>query len=123
MKKKTSHGVKILEWVKPEEQTCSLGKSVWSIPRLFNLSSKLPVLDVPIEHLNIYNTYKEISLREMVSHFNAVNAADLSYPIILDEDGIIMDGRHRIMKALMLGRKTIKAVRFEQNPPPCRYNK
>jgi len=41
-------------------------------------------------------------------------------PIILDEDGELMDGRHRIMKALLIGLETVKAVRFDQNPPPCR---
>lgn len=53
-------------------------------------------------------------------HMAAINAADLSYPIILDEDGEIMDGRHRIMKAMLAGEKTIKAVRFDENPSPCK---
>jgi len=55
----------------------------------------------------------------MVMHMRAVSNADLNYPIILDEDGEILDGRHRIMKALFLGKETIKAVRFEENPRPC----
>lgn len=113
--------MKIPKWVGIEEQSCTLGKSLWSIPRLLTLSKGLPVFEVPLDHLNVYNNYTELSLREMVMHFAAVNAADLSFPIILDEDGIIMDGRHRIMKALLLGEKTIKAVRFDENPPPCRF--
>jgi hypothetical protein len=56
----------------------------------------------------------------MVMHIKAVENADLKCPIILDEDGEIMDGRHRIMKALWKGKKTIKAVRFDVNPSPCR---
>jgi ParB-like chromosome segregation protein Spo0J len=51
----------------------------------------------------------------------AVNAADLSKPIILNEDGELLDGRHRIMKALLVGHSTIKAVRFDENPSPCKY--
>jgi len=61
-----------------------------------------------------------LTLREMVMHMKAVNDADMECPIILDEDGDIMDGRHRIMKAILLGLPTIKAVRFEDNPNPCR---
>jgi len=76
-------------------------------------------MDIPLEHLNIYHKYKDITLRDMVMHMKAVNDADLSYPIILDEDGEIMDGRHRLMKALLTGVKTIKAVRFDENPSPC----
>jgi len=30
-----------------------------------------------------------------------------------------MDGRHRLMKAMLLGHETIKAVRFDENPSPC----
>lgn len=52
-------------------------------------------------------------------HMHAVEAADLSCPIILDEDGEIMDGRHRVMKALYLEQPTIRAVRFDVNPTPC----
>ena len=38
----------------------------------------------------------------------------------MDEDGEIMDGRHRMMKCLLEGIETIKAVRFEENPYPCK---
>ena len=54
-----------------------------------------------------------------VRHIKSVLAADLSYPIILDEDGEIMDGRHRVMKALIDGEESIRAVRFSENPAPC----
>ncbi|MCG7904389.1 MAG: hypothetical protein JAY60_18430 [Candidatus Thiodiazotropha weberae] len=76
-------------------------------------------MDVPLDHLNVYHKYRSHTLREMVMHMQAVERADLSYPIILDEDGEVMDGRHRIMKALLKGEKTIKAVRFDENPAPC----
>lgn len=77
-------------------------------------------MDVPLGHLNIYHTYDNLSLREMVTHMRAVHDANLQYPIIMDEDGDIMDGRHRIMKAMLTGQHTIKAVRFDENPSPCR---
>jgi len=79
-------------------------------------------MNIPLEHLNIYKTYNTMSLRELVGHMKSVNNADLKYPIILDEDGEVMDGRHRIMKALLTGKKTIKAVRFEENPKACRHD-
>jgi len=31
----------------------------------------------------------------------------------------LMDGRHRIMRALLDGAETIKAVRFDENPSAC----
>ena len=75
-------------------------------------------MEVPINHLSIYYTYEKLTLREMVMHMKAVNNADLDRPIILDEDGELMDGRHRLMKAMLLGLNTIKAVRFDENPSP-----
>jgi len=100
-------------------QQCKLGRHCWYIARLITLSKDLEVMDIPLQHLNVYYTYEKLTLRGMVMHINAVNDADLKYPIILDEDGELMDGMHRIMKAIVSGQKTIKAVRFDLNPSPC----
>ena len=45
---------------------------------------------------------------------------DLSYPIIQAPDGWIMDGYHRIAKAILEGKTTIKAVRLPALPEPDR---
>lgn len=113
--------MKIENW-STNEQIAQLGKSHWSVLRLFELSKDLKVMNIPLDHLNVSDYYQELNLRAMVTHMNAVNEADLDYPIILDEDGEILDGRHRIMKALLIGAKTIKAVRFDVNPSPCRVD-
>lgn len=114
--------MKIKEWYKPSDQMCNLGRHSWSVPRLFELSRNLPVMEVPINHLSLYYTYEKLTLRDMVMHMNAINGADLDKPIILDEDGELMDGRHRLMKAMLLGKETIKAVRFDENPSPCKVS-
>jgi len=112
--------MKKLNWSTPETgQMCRLGKHEWSVARLIQLSSNLEVMLIPIQHLNVYHIYDRLSLREMVMHFDTAMMADLDCPIILDEDGELMDGRHRIMKVLMNGDRAIKAVRFDENPPPC----
>lgn len=111
--------MKIKEWIGYKDQMCSLGRNSWSVARLVELAKDLPVMEVPLDHLNVYYTYNSLTLREMVMHAKAINDADLSFPIILDEDGELMDGRHRVMKAMIRGDKTIKAVRFDENPSPC----
>lgn len=111
--------MKIQEWAAPKDQMCSIGRHKWSVPRLLELARSLPVMEVPLDHMTLYYTYEKLTAREMVMHMRAVNAADLDCPIILDEDGEIMDGRHRLMKAMLIGAPTIKAVRFDENPPPC----
>lgn len=114
--------MKIKNWHQPHEQMCNLGRHHWSVPRLFELARELPVMDIPLNHLSLYYTYEKLTLREMVTHMKAVNDADLEKPIILDEDGELMDGRHRLMKAMLTGAETIKAVRFDENPSPDRVS-
>ena len=58
------------------------------------------------------------TVRAVAEHFRLMEAADLSYPIILAADGRVMDGMHRIAKALSLGLETVEAVRFEKQPEP-----
>ena len=112
--------ITIPDFIPYKKQSCEIGNQTWSVLRLIGLSKDLPVMEIPLDHLYIYHQYKNLSLRDMVSHMKAVIKADLNYPIILDEDGEIMDGRHRIMKALLYKKKSIKAVRFPENPAPCR---
>jgi hypothetical protein len=42
----------------------------------------------------------------------------LSYPIILNDDGSLMDGGHRVCKALINGQPSILAVKFSEMPTP-----
>jgi len=102
-----------------KRQECKIGNHTWSVARLIQLSKDLPVMNVPVAHLNLSDYYNRLFLREFVMHMDAVMNADLSKPIILDEDGEIMDGRHRVMKALFKRKNKIKAVRFDVNPKPC----
>lgn len=114
--------MKIKSWHHPHDQVCTVGRHHWSVPRLFELARDLPVMDIPLNHLNLYYVYEKLTLRDMVMHMLAVDAADLDVPIILDEDGRLMDGCHRLMKAMFHGKETIKAVRFDENPDPDRVD-
>ena len=100
-------------------QRCKMGEDLWSVSRLIHLSKDFEVLSIPLIHLNISDCMGTLLVREFVTHMKAAMQSDLDYPIILDEDGAIMDGRHRIIKALYLQHDTIKAVRFSLNPEPC----
>jgi hypothetical protein len=55
---------------------------------------------------------------ELIAHVRLIEAADLSYPIILASDGTVMDGMHRIAKAMLAGHDDIVAVQFDQDPEP-----
>ena len=60
----------------------------------------------------------ERAWRSLLEHVKLIEAADLSFPIILSALGEVMDGRHRIAKAELLSKDRIEAVQFEQDPEP-----
>ena len=90
----------------------------YSVSELIHKSKGLPTLEIPLDHLYIGYGLGEMDLRKLVSHMKMTIEADMDYPIILDPDGTIMDGRHRVARALLEGRETIKAVRLVDMPPP-----
>jgi len=58
------------------------------------------------------------SVRRVLEHYEKISKSDLTYPIILSEDAVVMDGLHRICKAILEGKTTILAVQFTSNPKP-----
>jgi hypothetical protein len=44
--------------------------------------------------------------------------ADLTYPIILASNAQVMDGMHRVARALLEKHPTIRAVQFRVDPEP-----
>jgi hypothetical protein len=93
------------------------GDKCWFVDRLIKLSKQLKVQTMPIQGLNLYGLYPKINTTcEFVDHVKRVLASDLKCPIILDGEGYVMDGRHRIAKALLHGKETIDFVRFEETP-------
>ena len=51
------------------------------------------------------------TVRKVLEHVRLIGEVDLSYPIILGPDGRVMDGMHRVARAILEGRQTIAAVR------------
>jgi len=101
------------------------GLDAWDVDRLIKLSSSFPISEVSIDEIKeIDSAYwstgnsSKPTVRDFVEHFKLMVEADLDFPIILNVDGRVMDGMHRIAKALIEGRKTIRAVRFDYQPKP-----
>ena len=58
------------------------------------------------------------TVRAIVEHARLMLDADLSFPVILGPDGRVMDGMHRIARAMLEGTKEVSAVRFLTLPEP-----
>src|SRR4051812_17530258 len=91
------------------------GLLAWDVDRLVALSSELPRTMVALDTLDeldkpwVGDDEKQ-TWRGLVEHVRLIEEADLSYPIILSASGEVMDGRHRIAKAALLGKSEILAV-------------
>jgi hypothetical protein len=101
------------------------GRDAWDVDRLIELSRKFPVVDVPLTSIGevdsvywIEDGFGDLTVRRVVEHMKLVQDVDPSYPIILGADGRVMDGMHRVARALLEGRTTIPAVRFDVDPEP-----
>lgn len=102
-----------------ESQVESFCGGVWIIDDLINRSRDLPVFELPLAHIDFTMLkFNCPDLIEFCRHGRHVIECDLSYPIIMDFKGAILDGRHRICKALFLGHETILAKRFMQYEVP-----
>lgn len=90
---------------------------LYNVAKLIELTKDLVPFDAPIQAIDLSGEiWKNCNIFELAYHVKLVNDADLSYPIILDWNGGIADGRHRLIKALVLGHSTIKCVRMTYKP-------
>jgi hypothetical protein len=102
----------------------SHGFRAWSVERLATLARSPPVQEVALEDISEidepywFSSEGEPTCREIAEHARLIDEADLAWPIILSSNKRVMDGMHRVLKALNLGQSTIRAVIFEVDPEP-----
>jgi hypothetical protein len=101
------------------------GLDAWDVDRLIRLSAGLPVVDVPVESIGELDTpywsfpgSGPCTVNEIIGHMRLVRDVDPAHPVILGSDGRVMDGRHRIARAVLEGSATIRAVRLPVDPEP-----
>lgn len=96
----------------------------WDVRRLIALTAGLAPEDVPLADIaEVDEPYwaeegPKMTGRVVLEHAQIIRAADLAFPIILCPEGRLMDGMHRVLKALDLGHSTIAAYRLPVLPQP-----
>lgn len=91
----------------------------YSVARLVDDSKELPVFEVPLAALDLSGCiWRNADMVALAYHVKKCMDADLSFPILLAWDGSIADGRHRVLKSIALGKRTIKARRMQWRPTP-----
>jgi len=100
------------------------GRAVWLTERLWQVAKGLPVESVPVDqiaefdHNCWFGSETPPTCRAVALHARRIEAADLTFPIILSAAGELMDGGHRLAKAWLAGHEMVRAVRFPIDPEP-----
>jgi len=101
------------------------GLCAWDIRRLVLLSRGFVRERVPLSAIReLDEAYwaggpgQQLTCRQVVDHARLMLNCDLAFPVILSSDGRVMDGMHRICKALLQGLVEVEAVRFVEDPEP-----
>lgn len=103
-------------------QNSDKGLLAWDIDHLIELTKDLPILQLPLSDIQEidepywFNTLP--TCRNIAEHIRLIDKADLSYPIILSPKGRVMDGMHRVIKALLNNIEFIKVVQLTTDPQP-----
>lgn len=91
----------------------------YSVAKLLDATRDLPVFDCPLAALDLdHEIWAHATMFDLAWHVKKVIRADLRTSILLDWVGRVADGRHRIIKALMQGKRTIPARRMTWRPEP-----
>lgn len=101
------------------------GLLAWDVRRLIRLTSKLPVVDWPLDQIKELDEpywYQDETnpptCQSIADHMRLVQASDLRYPIILCTEGRLTDGMHRVVKAYLQGRTSVLAYQLPVLPEP-----
>ncbi|MCW2573881.1 MAG: hypothetical protein JWO88_3939 [Frankiales bacterium] len=100
------------------------GLRAWDVDNLIRLTQDQPEELIPLSAIgeideNWWFAFRdEPTVRSVVAHFQLMEQIDLTHPVILDPDGRLMDGMHRVAKALSEGAANIRAKRLRTLPVP-----
>lgn len=100
-------------------------RHIWDVHRLIRAARELKMAMIPVNDVSEaddnwwYSDAEALPTpRSIASHLALVNEVDPSHPIILCAEGRLMDGMHRVVKAIAEGRTHVPAVRFSKTPVP-----
>ena len=68
---------------------------------------------IDLESYNLASSSFECNdLFDFLTHYKLVSRANLKYPVIMNDRWEVIDGRHRICKAILLWKKKIKCIQI-----------
>ncbi len=98
-------------------------RKTWAVERLWRHAEGLPVESRLIDTFDIdtncwWDPDEVPTLRSIIDHCRRIAKADLGFPVIVGAEGEVMDGKHRLARAVLEHRKHIDVVTFRRDPEP-----
>ena len=93
----------------------------WKATTLYDAakSQKCKIYNLPIEHIDLTPMpFSITNLYGFAYHVKRMMDTNLKYPVLVGPLGGIMDGWHRIAKALMKKKTFVKAIKLNSLPEP-----
>ncbi|WP_167858736.1 ParB/RepB/Spo0J family partition protein [Methylobacterium nonmethylotrophicum] len=98
----------------------------WRAPSLWAAAAGATQVEVEVDRLAILDEVVwfggpnnvQPTIRLIAERARDINEAILDYPIIMLGNGNIVDGAHRVAKAYLLKKRTIRAVIIDKMPEP-----
>lgn len=75
--------------------------------------NKVPREKIYIRSITYMTRRNDLNCLDLATHIQRVKRADLKYPIIIHRDGKVVDGYHRITKAILEGKEWLRAYRID----------
>jgi hypothetical protein len=100
------------------DSSYQVGEKVYDVQDLIKAAEDLEEFDLPLAGVSMNHPICQSTLTSFLYHWKRVEKADLQYPVIIDSTGYICDGWHRVAKAILEGKTTIRAKRLEVMPEP-----
>jgi hypothetical protein len=92
---------------------------VWEVDKLIEATQHFEVKRFDVNKIDLDDAleWTNNNVRDMIKHYQRIVGADIGIPIILRSDGLVMDGWHRIIRAIAECHP-LNYVQFEVDPPP-----
>lgn len=98
----------------------------WTMEQLWQMAACLPVKRVRVRDVADLDEVRWFSeahkklptCRAVAEHARDIFAVEFTHPIILNPRGEVVDGMHRLCKALLLGIEELDAVQLPTMPKP-----
>ena len=108
-----------IEGLSLSENTFTSYGNSYDVPTLIQFAKEkgYKTFDMPLVGIYIgAEPFRISDFAGFLYHLKRVKNVDISNPILIDNHGYICDGWHRVAKAFLEGKKTIKAIRLLEMP-------